>query len=137
MKRFTQITLIVGLALTLFSSSLAQDQTQDKTQTRTRSQIHLQDPTGAVTMTQNMFQKRIQSRTMFQDLNGDGINDFVRGGVMNRGNGAKGGYCPGDGTGNMGVRPQNVTGFDAGNGTGIGTCDGTDPKGSAKRGGRK
>ena len=94
----------------------------------------------------------------FVDLNGDGINDyaidsdndgvpncldpdFVRpmdgsGRKLMKGSAAKkgiGGYGPGNGTGNQGVGPKDGTGY----GPGTGVCDGTGPKGNAKRGGRK
>ncbi len=72
----------------------------------------------------------------FVDTNGDGIADNVgtgsRMGYGKKGN-RRGGYGPGNGTGNQGVRPQNGTGF--GPGAGTGTCDGTGPKGRANRSG--
>ncbi len=96
----------------------------------------------------------------FVDLNGDGINDnakdadgdgipncldpdFVRpmdgsgNKFMNGKNGkfGRGGYGPGDGTGNQGIGPKDGTGYGAGNGGGI--CDGTGPKGKMNRGGRR
>jgi len=98
----------------------------------------------------------------FVDLNGDGINDnaidsdgdgipncqdpdYVRlldgsGQKFMRGNAAKhgrGGYGPGDGTGNQGIGPKDGTGYGPGTGTGTGTCDGTGPKGKVFRTGRK
>ena len=66
----------------------------------------------------------------FIDLDGDGINDNV---IKNKNR--KGGYGPGDGTGNQGVRPQDGSGYGPGSGTG--NCDGTGPKGKANRGGSK
>lgn len=105
-------------------------------------------------------QKGSKAGVGFVDLNGDGINDnaidsdgdgiincldpdFVRpmdgtGRKLMKGNSSKlgkGGYGPGDGTGNQGVGPQDGTGY--GPGTSSGTCDGTGPKGKAKRMGRK
>ena len=44
-----------------------------------------------------------------------------------------GGYGPGDGTGNSGIGPNDGSGFGPGNGTG----DGTDPKGTTKKGSGK
>ena len=98
----------------------------------------------------------------FVDLNGDGINDnaldadgdgvpncldadYVRpmdgsGNQMGKGKAGKfgkGGYGPGNGTGNQGIGPKDGTGFGAANGTGTGVCDGTGPKGSSLRGGRQ
>ncbi len=74
----------------------------------------------------------------FVDLDGDGINDnLMMGGQKGMNKARKGGYGPGDGTGNLGVRPQDGTGFGPGTGTGTGDCDGTGPKGTAKRTGRK
>ncbi len=60
---------------------------------------------------------------------------FMRGGSFFRS--GRGGYGPGNGTGNAGVRPQNGTGYGAGAGIGTGICDGTGPKGNARRGGRR
>jgi hypothetical protein len=74
----------------------------------------------------------------FVDKDGDGIADNLKQG---KGKGTlkhknrKGGYGPGDGTGNQGVRPQNGTGF--GPGSASGNCDGTGPKGKTGRGSRK
>lgn len=96
----------------------------------------------------------------FVDNNGDGINDYaidsdndgipncldsdyvrpmdgtgrklMKGSAAHRGLGK---YGPGNGTGNQGVGPKDGTGYGSGSGTGI--CDGTGPKGNAKRGGRK
>jgi len=74
----------------------------------------------------------------FVDNDGDGIADNLvkRGGKgygtrQNR----KGGYGPGDGTGNQGVRPQDGTGY--GHGAKSGNCDGTGPKGNRKGGSGK
>jgi len=49
-------------------------------------------------------------------------------------NGKRGGFGPGDGSGNNGIGPRDGTGFGAGKGTGV--CDGTGPKGSTQRRGR-
>jgi len=105
-------------------------------------------------------QKGSKAGSGFVDLNGDGINDnaydsdgdgiincldpdFVRpmdgtGRKLMKGNASKfgrGGYGPGDGTGNNAVGPKDGTGYGAG--TSLGICDGTGPKGQAKRMGRK
>jgi hypothetical protein len=88
------------------------------------------------------------------DSDGDGIPncndpDFVKPmdgtgrqfGKLNGGskfmNGKRGGYGPGDGTGNQGIGPRDGTGFGPGNGTGTGICDGTGPKGKLERRGRR
>jgi len=69
----------------------------------------------------------------FVDLNGDGINDNIQAGQ--KGKGRKGGYGPGDGTGNKVSGPKDGTG----NGPKTGGCDGTGPKGkgSSNRGSNK
>ncbi len=75
----------------------------------------------------------------YVDNDGDGIcdrwtarhNNQVRRG---RGPGGRGGYGPGDGTGNQGVGPQDGSGYGPGPGT---NCDGTGPKGRGRRGGRR
>jgi hypothetical protein len=51
-------------------------------------------------------------------------------------NGKRGGYGPGDGTGNNGIGPRDGSGYGPGNGTGTGVCDGTGPKGKIERRGR-
>ena len=73
------------------------------------------------------------------DANGDGICDNF--GTANQGSLGKGkGYGKKDGTGNP-VRPQDGTGYGRKGGNAAanatGTCDGTGPKGSARRGGRQ
>jgi hypothetical protein len=69
----------------------------------------------------------------FVDKDGDGICDNYQGG--GQGQAKAKGKGPGNGTGNQGVGPRDGTGYGAGNGTG--NCDGTGPKGQAKRrGGR-
>ncbi len=100
----------------------------------------------------------------FVDANGDGINDNAidsdGDGIINcldpdyarpmdgtgrklmKGNASKlgkGGFGPANGTGNNGVGPKDGTGYGAitSTGTGTGICDGTGPKGNARRGGRK
>lgn len=65
----------------------------------------------------------------FTDLNGDGINDNIQTRNGNKGNNRKGGYGPGDGTGNKGIGPKDGTG----NGPKTGGCDGTGPKGKVTR----
>jgi hypothetical protein len=76
----------------------------------------------------------------FVDSDGDGICDNCTGtgqGTQARrgksGTGGKGGYGPGNGTGNQGVGPRDGSGF----GPGTGGCDGTGPKGQqrGRRGG--
>ncbi len=72
----------------------------------------------------------------YVDADGDGICDYYQAG--GRGNGAgrkgRGGYGPGDGTGNQGAGPRDGSGYGAGSGTG--NCDGTGPKGQGRRGRR-
>jgi hypothetical protein len=71
----------------------------------------------------------------FVDKDGDGICDTYQAGGQSQGQGARKGKGPGNGTGNQGVGPRDGSGYGAGNGSG--TCDGTGPKGQAKRrGGR-
>jgi hypothetical protein len=76
----------------------------------------------------------------FVDVNGDGICDNFQSGTR-AGRGMKagrGGYGPGDGTGNMHVGPKDGTGYGPGAAGGTGICDGTGPKGKAmRRGPRK
>lgn len=75
------------------------------------------------------------SRINWVDADGDGICDNV--GTANQGANRTGkGYGKKDGTGDP-SRPQDGTGYGkkAGNAAG-GACDGTGPKGAAKRGGR-
>jgi hypothetical protein len=52
---------------------------------------------------------------------------------QNRTKTGRGGYGPGDGTGKSGVGPQDGSGY----GPGSDNCDGTGPKGSTKRSGKK
>ncbi len=71
----------------------------------------------------------------FVDANGNGICDNFESGnrVANRaGRMGRGGFGPGNGMGNKGVGPRDGTGY----GPGTGICDGTGPKGAARRGGR-
>jgi len=102
---------------------------------------------AAFAQTQNKFQEKrlIKTQNMVEDgqmgvnwidANGDGICDnFGTEKQGNRqGNGAKNGNKGGYGDGS-GVRPQDGTGLGSGNGSGV--CDGTGPKGSSKRAGRK
>lgn len=51
--------------------------------------------------------------------------------------GKRGGYGPGDGTGNNGIGPRDGSGYGPGSGTGTGVCDGTGPKGKIERRGRR
>jgi hypothetical protein len=71
----------------------------------------------------------------FVDLDGDGICDnnqsASRAGQAQRGR--RGGFGPGDGTGNQHVGPKDGTGYGPGAGSGAGICDGTGPKGNAAR----
>jgi hypothetical protein len=78
----------------------------------------------------------------FVDANGDGICDNFQNGTPRRQGmqgGRRGGYGPGDGTGNQGMGPRDGTGYGpgAGAGNGTGNCDGTGPKGRGFRGGRQ
>ena len=100
---------------------------------------------------QNQFNNMVQSTTgqfgnsqgvNWVDADGDGICDNY--GTVNQGSGSGHGYGLKDGSG-AGTRPQDGTGFGrinnagangTGTGTGIADCDGTGPKGSARRGGR-
>jgi hypothetical protein len=69
----------------------------------------------------------------FVDNDGDGIADnLVKQGGKGYGSkqNRRGGYGPGDGTGNQGVRPQDGTGY--GPGAKSGNCDGTGPKGNRR-----
>jgi hypothetical protein len=74
----------------------------------------------------------------FVDNDGDGICDNCTGTGQGARVGARqgrGGHGPGDGTGNQGVGPQDGSGYGAR--SGAGTCDGTGPKGQARRAGRR
>lgn len=70
----------------------------------------------------------------FVDADGDGICDYFQSGTP-RGRGAqagkRGGYGPGNGTGNQGVGPRDGTGY--GPGAKSGNCTGTGPQGGAMR----
>ena len=66
----------------------------------------------------------------FVDADGDGINDNLQKGQAGKGKKGKGGYGPGDGTGNKGSGPKDGTG----KGPKTGGCDGTGPKGKGSRG---
>jgi hypothetical protein len=72
----------------------------------------------------------------FVDANGDGICDQcgTGGGAQRTGKGARRG--PGDGTGNRGIGPKDGTGRGPGPSACGGTCNGTGPKGAARRGRR-
>jgi hypothetical protein len=73
----------------------------------------------------------------FVDNDGDGVCDRCASGQANpsrRGRGGRGGYGPGDGTGNQGVGPQDGSGYGPGPGA---NCDGTGPKGRGRRAGRR
>lgn len=76
------------------------------------------------------MQKGKKGSMGFVDMNGDGINDNAGMGRGKMSKGKKGGFGPGNRTGNQGVKPQNGTGY--GNGAGTGNCDGTGPKGNQK-----
>jgi len=68
----------------------------------------------------------------FVDNDGDGICDNYQARAGKRG---RGGYGPGDGTGNQGIGPRDGSGY--GPGGGSGNCDGTGPKGKRGRGPRR
>ena len=57
----------------------------------------------------------------------DGTGKKFMRGVKSQNKFGKGGFGPGDGTGNSGLGPRDGTGFGPGDGTG--ECDGTGPKG--------
>jgi hypothetical protein len=113
MKHIVAVVLLVMLT---GSFVFAQTKQQTQEQNQTKSSL--------------MEQNRLQQRIHFIDTNGDGVNDykyqFAWTQKMKYG---KGGYGPGDGTGNQGVGPRNGSGF----GPGTGECDGTGPKGSVQR----
>jgi hypothetical protein len=71
----------------------------------------------------------------FIDADGDGICDNFQAG-RRAGRGMKpgrGGYGPGDGTGNQGIGPKDGIGHGRGGAAGTGICDGTGPKGNGIR----
>lgn len=139
MKRFTLITglLVVLFAASMVNFSFAQDATQVKQQKQLRDGSH----DGQPTQDQKRIQLKIQDPLAnylcpnFVDLDGDGINDNrgagIKSGNSGRNKSGKGGYGLKDGSGSR-TRPQDGTGF----GAKTGDCDGTGPKGSAKRGGQ-
>lgn len=96
---------------------------------------------SAQTQTTQATQKRAGTAIGpdFIDGDGDGICDNLQVGTRAGKGGQKagrGGYGPGDGTGNQGMGPKNGTGFGPGGGSGL--CDGTGPKGNgARRGPRR
>jgi hypothetical protein len=133
MKRFTQLLIATSMVLALAATSWAQDQTQIKERTQSRIEARIQNANGNAALSQN----RVNARYQFQDKNGDGVCDYFQdGGKL--GKGSKGGYGPGDGTGNMGIGPKDGTGFGPGSGSGTGICDDTGPKGkTGNRAGRR
>jgi hypothetical protein len=141
----TGMLLILGAGL-----ALAQEPKQVKVAERARNEVK--------TEVQTKLQDRIQNRIRFQDLNGDGINDFQRDhdndGIPNcqdpdwtppqDGSGLKNRFGQGGSHAHFGNR----VGFSSGHtwsrssfrgvrqGLGSGVCDGTGPKGMSRRGGR-
>lgn len=59
----------------------------------------------------------------------DGSGKKFMHGNMSKNKFGKGGFGPGDGTGNSGLGPKDGTGYGAASGSGTGVCDGTGPKG--------
>ena len=51
---------------------------------------------------------------------------------MFKGTKGKGGFGPGDGSGNSGIGPRDGSGFGKTGGAGTGVCDGTGPKGKGR-----
>lgn len=116
MKRLINLSAILVLVSIFSTTIFAQDQNGQY-----RKMVKAQT-----------LQQDSQTGVNWVDADGDGICDNYG---TNQGQGK--GYGLKDGSG-AGVRPQDGTGFGksagAGSGTGTGVCDGTGPKGSAKRG---
>lgn len=131
MKRFTQLFIATAMVFALTATSWAQDQTQveERTQSRIETGINGENSDGNAVLNQN--QNRVNTRYQYRDQNGDGVCDYFQGSGNRIGKGSKGGYGPGDGSGNMGIGPKDGTGFGPGTGSGSGICDGSGPKGKS------
>jgi len=121
--------LILTFAVLLIGAMTASAQTSQSTQNRQQTMTQARNATNV--------------GPNFVDANGDGICDNFQAGTRAgrmgagpKGAGRRGGWGPGDGTGNQGVGPKDGTGFGPGPGSGL--CDGTGPKGFGRgRGPRK
>jgi len=71
----------------------------------------------------------------FVDEDGDGINDNAMQRHKNRGRKIRGGYGPGDGTGNQGTQPGDGTGYGPGTGDGTGAQGPNKKNNQSKKGG--
>ena len=162
MKKIT--ALAVGLLVLGFAFAAAQDKTQTQEKAQVMTQTKAQTKTAVKTQTKSEFRHR--NRIAFIDENGDGINDLARDadgdGIPNGqdpdwvkpqdGTGLKAqhkngqpdeaemtkGQKAGKATKSSFGKGSFRTGMQgAGRTTGAGVCDGTGPKGTAQRKGRR
>ncbi len=139
MKKLLAITvgfLLVGLAF-----GQAQEKAQEKAQAKTALEAQGATQQNKV---QAKSEFRHRNRIAFIDENGDGINDLARDAD---GDGIPNGQDPDwvkpqDGTGHKAAHKIGKGAFRtgltaAGRASGTGVCDGTGPKGSAQRKGRR
>lgn len=139
------LALMVGFLILGFAFAAAQDQTATKSQEKAQIQTELKakgETQQNKVQTKSEFRNR--NRIAFVDENGDGINDLAK-------------DADGDGIPNGQdadwVRPEDGSGYKSqhkigkasfrtgmtgvGRATGAGVCDGTGPKGTVQRKGRR
>jgi hypothetical protein len=140
------LALTFGVLILGFAFAAAQDKSQ--TQAREESQVKAQLRTQVKAQTQTKAQARSEfrhrNRIAFIDENGDGINDLAK---DHDGDGIPNGQDPdwarpGDGTGYKAQHKISKGSFRTGmqgaaRAMGAGVCDGTGPKGTAQRKGRR
>ncbi len=138
MKNKTKISFITGLAILLgfFLTSNISFAQQKQVNKAVKGNINLNGTGGYYYQfdSDNDGIPNCLDSDYVRPMDGSG-RKFMRGSSSLRG--GRGGYGPGNGTGNAGVRPQNGTGYGAGTGIRTGVCDGTGPKGNARRSGRR
>mgnify|MGYP001054890298 CR=1 FL=1 len=142
------MALAVGLLVLGYAFAAAQDKTQTQSQEKAQVKAQLKDQNKAEAKAQNKVQAksefRHRNRIAFVDENGDGINDLAKDAD---GDGIPNGQDPdwvkpADGTGAKAQHKIGKGGFRtgataAGRVAGAGVCDGTGPKGTAQRKGRR
>jgi len=162
MKKIT--ALAVGLLVFGFAFAAARDKTQSQEQAQVKAQTKAQTKTAVQTQTKSEFSH--QYRIAFIDENGDGINDLAKDadgdGIPNgqdpdwvkpqdgtgyqeqhkNGQSDKAGMGQGRKSGQSAKASFGKGSFrtgmqGAGRTTGAGVCDGTGPKGTAQRKGRR